>query len=90
MKLDKRRLYEMMNTVVPHEGTWIEIPGSHPHPSGKPVVPHEGTWIEIHMERIIIAVGVVVPHEGTWIEIDLKSFFQLKGRSFPTRERGLK
>ena len=34
-------------TVVPHEGTWIEISSSAQPGSSGLVVPHEGTWIEI-------------------------------------------
>ena len=39
----------LVDDVVPHEGTWIEITlcaGSHGYAI---VVPHEGTWIEIQL-----------------------------------------
>ena len=34
-------------SVVPHEGTWIEITTQLHKILTMPVVPHEGTWIEI-------------------------------------------
>ena len=34
-------------TVVPHEGTWIEIMYGGRRKCNVAVVPHEGTWIEI-------------------------------------------
>ncbi len=33
--------------VVPHRGTWIEIPVFQNHHHHDAVVPHRGTWIEI-------------------------------------------
>ena len=39
------------NAVVPHAGTWIEIPDSIKKPSTSLVVPHAGTWIEIDFEK---------------------------------------
>ena len=36
-----------MYSVVPHEGTWIEIKMSNDYCMKQLVVPHEGTWIEI-------------------------------------------
>ena len=37
----------MQKHVVPHEGTWIEIPLILFFVGYNAVVPHEGTWIEI-------------------------------------------
>ena len=37
----------MWNSVVPHEGTWIEMSFVRSHPGVYRVVPHEGTWIEM-------------------------------------------
>ena len=76
--------------VVPHAGTWIEIPGAGRQNPEKTVVPHAGTWIEIPYIITSLLPQSVVPHAGTWIEIlDLRTFLTLSP-SFPTRERGLK
>ena len=59
-------------SVVPHEGTWIEINlSNYITKDENTVVPHEGTWIEIVIPWNIIAIVSVVPHEGTWIEISV-------------------
>ena len=55
--------------VVPHAGTWIEIPGAGRQNPEKTVVPHAGTWIEIDWLWLLIRHTIVVPHAGTWIEI---------------------
>ena len=60
-----------MVTVVPHEGTWIEIMAVSYTLTRETVVPHEGTWIEIGILRVIWCITRVVPHEGTWIEIGM-------------------
>ena len=56
-------------TVVPHEGTWIEILAEIMYQIELAVVPHEGTWIEIRLVVSFRTSPIVVPHEGTWIEI---------------------
>ena len=38
-------------TVVPHEGTWIEISRYSENRASASVVPHEGTWIEMLISR---------------------------------------
>ena len=81
----------MTSTVVPHEGTWIEIRTVRYQRIQRSVVPHEGTWIEIEASVQIPLYGYVVPHEGTWIEITEHSVSPFRKQpSFPTRERGLK
>ena len=76
--------------VVPHEGTWIEIPMVVKALKMNNVVPHEGTWIEMVKQWKNFRWRQVVPHEGTWIEIAAAGDTSATWQSFPTRERGLK
>ena len=39
----------LVDDVVPHEGTWIEIGKGKGRSNKDLVVPHEGTWIEMAM-----------------------------------------
>ena len=64
---------DVLESVVPHEGTWIEIAILVPPYVLISVVPHEGTWIEIKQKRTSSSTKNVVPHEGTWIEIRYKA-----------------
>ena len=77
-------------SVVPHAGTWIEIPDvikNFFHISSFPTR-------ERGLKSPVIATDIpafpVVPHAGTWIEISVIPIVYVDGRSFPTRERGLK
>ena len=76
--------------VVPHAGTWIEIPNNTNIVVKFFVVPHAGTWIEIMLPDGTAERNLVVLHTGTWIEIALKQELQLQSQSFHTREHGLK
>ena len=74
-------------SVVPHEGTWIEINlSNYITKDENTVVPHEGTWIEIVIPWNIIAIVSVVPHEGTWIEMPQR--LQESYRAFRRSPRG--
>ena len=55
--------------VVPHAGTWIEMPIIPFEWNRLTVVPHAGTWIEIGVVNHNYPLNKVVPHAGTWIEI---------------------
>ena len=61
--------YDKLSPVVPHAGTWIEIPQRSTKNGSAPVVPHAGTWIEISMIPKFKWSQLVVPHAGTWIEM---------------------
>ena len=81
---------DMLVLVVPHAGTWIEIPLPILAIILDTVVPHAGTWIEIHLRKFLLC--------GSWSfptrERGLKSLWRINipenSMSFPTRERGLK
>ena len=80
----------LRHIVVPHAGTWIEIPSQECTLSACSVVPHAGTWIEI-------ASGVgawTCPRSFPTRERGLKYMIVIvrvcNSLSFPTRERGLK
>ena len=47
MKCYSISIDRLLDAVVPHEGTWIEIANLCIASSLADVVPHEGTWIEI-------------------------------------------
>ena len=63
---------EFYTSVVPLEGTWIEICLDATAGTVQGVVPLEGTWIEIKYGIAKRISHLVVPLEGTWIEIRLR------------------
>ena len=69
LKLSYSQSEKLVHWVVPHAGTWIEIPQRSTKNGRAPVVPHAGTWIEIKDTAIKQNSADVVPHAGTWIEI---------------------
>ena len=83
-------LDNMKFTVVPHEGTWIEIVLQHSLHPETIVVPHEGTWIEILFPALPAPAVSSFPTRERGLKSLCKCVCMLLLRSFPTRERGLK
>ena len=77
-------------SVVPHEGTWIEIANSYIIHGRKMSFPTRERGLKSFTPGVPGTPCAVVPHEGTWIEIPDKYAVGEFVLSFPTRERGLK
>ena len=76
--------------VVPHEGTWIEIPTFSENTVSRLTFPTRERGLKFEFFIFFKEFRIVVPHEGTWIEIHYPHGLCRLFPSFPTRERGLK
>ena len=81
----------LIDVVVPHAGTWIEIFHVLAMYTAPMSFPTRERGLKSDVVVAIDALAAVVPHAGTWIEINIqKEYNNTVRRSFPTRERGLK
>ena len=71
-------------------GAWIEIVKSGARPLGGDVAPLVGAWIEIKLPNPDGTKNFVAPLVGAWIEIKFVMPHDIKTRSLPLWERGLK
>ena len=80
----------LLQRVVPHAGTWIEIYTitTSDNIAGSFPTRERGLKYEAYVHSSIDSL--VVPHAGTWIEIEKAVPCSASSSSFPTRERGLK
>ena len=59
--------------VVPHAGTWIEIPLEQKSMYTVKSFPTRERGLKLHKRYVKRTHPVVVPHAGTWIEINIEN-----------------
>ena len=81
---------DILLTVAPFTGAWIEISTHAGDLSYRAVAPFTGAWIEISAGGSVLVSSLVAPFTGAWIEITLTMAIMRAFSSLPSRERGLK
>ena len=76
--------------VAPFAGAWIEIVSISRIKITAAVAPFAGAWIEMCPYPFLYLIGLVAPFAGAWIEIADGISGTRRGKSLPSRERGLK